>query len=245
MIDFLQSIDFVYGWVVMAFVAMLLSIYLSAPYGRHYRSGWGPGLPNNLGWMIMELPALVVVPWLFFVAGQYTIINAVMVLLWLIHYFHRTLIFPFRLRTVGKKIPLSIVLMALVFNLINGVIVSSVFCADTMWTVYSYLGVAVFFIGLYINVRSDYYLISLRKESDSGYQMTRGFLFERISCPNHFGEIIEWLGFYLISLHIGPLTFLLWTMANLIPRAVSHHRWYRQNFEDYPDRRKAIIPFFL
>jgi hypothetical protein len=36
--------------------------------------------------------------------------------------------------------------------------------------------------------------------------------------------------------------FAVWTAANLAPRAHSHHRWYRDNFVDYPLERKALLP---
>ena len=38
------------------------------------------------------------------------------------------------------------------------------------------------------------------------------------------------------------LAFAAWTMANLVPRARAHHRWYRERFPDYPARRKALVP---
>jgi len=28
----------------------------------------------------------------------------------------------------------------------------------------------------------------------------------------------------------------------LFPRALANHRWYRENFDNYPKERKAIIP---
>jgi 3-oxo-5-alpha-steroid 4-dehydrogenase 1 len=30
--------------------------------------------------------------------------------------------------------------------------------------------------------------------------------------------------------------------ANLAPRAWSHHRWYHEQFSEYPLERKALIP---
>ena len=33
--------------------------------------------------------------------------------------------------------------------------------------------------------------------------------------------------------------------ANLVPRALATHRWYRERFPDYPQDRKALIPFVL
>ncbi|MEO7015762.1 MAG: hypothetical protein ABI130_12305, partial [Leifsonia sp.] len=37
----------------------------------------------------------------------------------------------------------------------------------------------------------------------------------------------------------------VYTFANLAPRAMANHRWYRQTFDDYPGSRKALIPFVL
>lgn len=40
------------------------------------------------------------------------------------------------------------------------------------------------------------------------------------------------------------MAFLVFTAANLIPRAIAHHAWYQSAFVDsYPVERKAIIPF--
>jgi len=66
-----------------------------------------------------------------------------------------------------------------------------------------------------------------------------------VSCPNLFGEIVEWSGFAMMCWNLPALSFAIWTAANLIPRAISHHRWYRQRFADYPAARKAVIPFIL
>jgi len=41
------------------------------------------------------------------------------------------------------------------------------------------------------------------------------------------------------------LSFAVWTAANLIPRALHHHSWYKKEFKDYPQKRKAIFPGFL
>ncbi len=67
----------------------------------------------------------------------------------------------------------------------------------------------------------------------------------KLSCSNHLGEIIEWTGYVIMCWNLAAVAFLAWTIANLIPRALSHHRWYKQHFGNYPARRKAVIPFVL
>jgi len=70
-------------------------------------------------------------------------------------------------------------------------------------------------------------------------------LYRWITCPNYLGEIIEWIGFALIAGTLESASFAVWTVANLVPRAIQHHRWYRATFDDYPERRKAVFPGML
>jgi steroid 5-alpha reductase family enzyme len=70
-------------------------------------------------------------------------------------------------------------------------------------------------------------------------------LFRYVSCPNFLGEILEWTGFAIMTWSPAALAFAVWTLVNLVPRALDHHNWYRSRFEDYPPGRKALIPFVL
>ena len=63
-----------------------------------------------------------------------------------------------------------------------------------------------------------------------------------MSCPNYLGEILEWVGWAVATWSLPGLAFAVWVIANLVPRARSHHRWYRERFPDYPDGRKALVP---
>ena len=109
------------AWIAVGALAFVALLWLPAPYGRHTRGGWGPTLPARTGWVLMELPALLVLV-LFYAAGrrQGDAAALVFVLLWVAHYAHRVLIFPFRARAAGKRMPLLVALLAVVFNLCNG-----------------------------------------------------------------------------------------------------------------------------
>jgi protein-S-isoprenylcysteine O-methyltransferase Ste14 len=104
---------------------------------------------------------------------------------------------------------------------------------------------AVFVAGLTLNRASDRSLLRLRDRDESGYSIPRGGAFRWVSCPNYLGEIIEWAGWALASRSPAALAFAVFTAANLVPRAVAHHRWYRANFADYPAHRRALVPFLL
>jgi steroid 5-alpha reductase family enzyme len=56
------------------------------------------------------------------------------------------------------------------------------------------VGILIYVIGYVINKHADLKLRSLRKTGNSEYSIPSGGLFECISCPNYFGEMLEWLG---------------------------------------------------
>lgn len=237
-----------FAWIALPIIIFPILLKVRAPYGRHTKTGWGPMIDNHLGWFWMELPALLTFPLLAaFGPAEKDLLSWILIGLWFLHYFNRVFVFPFRLKTKGKKMPLVIALSAVFFNLINGFVngyyigfingTSGDFLKDIVL-----LGVILFISGFIINNVADSKLIRLRK-AGNGYQIPRGWLFEYVSCPNHFGEIVEWAGFALIARNPAALSFAIWTFCNLAPRAKNHHDWYRETFEDYPSKRKAVIPW--
>lgn len=227
---------------------------VTAPYGRHQRKGWGPALPQRLGWVLMESPSVFLFAALFLVgprADQW--MPRLFALLWLVHYVHRTLIYPLQTRgSAGKTIPLLVVTMALVFNGLNSYVNARSLSAfgptyELRWLLsFRFLyGALLFVSGFIINRWSDVVLARLRKPGETDYKIPRGGLFEEVSCPNYLGELIQWIGWAIMTWSQAGLAFAVFTAANLIPRAVSHHNWYRRNFPAYPQRRRAIIPYIL
>ena len=117
------------------------------------------------------------------------------IVLWIIHYFNRTVIYPLRIKTKGKKIPIAIVASAFFFNMVNGILNGyflTLLQFESISELYLILGLIIFIIGFYINISSDNLLIKLRT-NQKGYVIPNGKLFNYVSCPNFFGEIIEWL----------------------------------------------------
>ena len=233
-------------WIIIGLIIFPINLIYKAPYGRHTSKKWGISIENKFGWIIMELPALLVCPAIYFYFKIDFDISIIFICLWIIHYFNRTIIFPFRIKTKGKKMPLAIVLSAFFFNIVNGLINGYFLSNINLHSVSIFLitGFLLFVLGLYINISSDNKLINLRKIK-KGYFVPKGGLFKYISCPNFFGEILEWFGFALMTFNIGSLSFFIWTCCNLIPRALAHHTWYKNKFNEYPKERKAILPFLI
>lgn len=241
---------FIWGWIAIAVVTFIALLFITAPYGRHTSSGWGPLIDNKVGWFCMEFFVLVVL-YFFLLNGTNSIslTNGIIVGFFTLHYINRSMIFPLRIQTNGKKMPASIMLMGMSFNLVNGFLIGY-FLGEIMVYPDSWLtspqfiiGTIIFFVGMFINWQSDNMLINLRKPGETGYKIPQNGLFRYISCPNLFGEVLEWGGFAILTWSLPGLAFFLWTFANLVPRALSHHKWYLEKFPDYPKERKAVIPF--
>ena len=239
----------VWGMLGVAAVTFGYLFRRTAPYGRHYAgSGWGPDISSKVGWVVMEWPAV-----LFFLSvylqgeAASNVVPLVFLTMWQVHYVHRAFIYPFRARSAGNM-PLSVVMSGLVFNLVNAYInarlVSELGVYGDSWLSDPrfMLGATVFVGGMILNIHSDNILFRLRKHRTTQYGVPYGGAFRYVSCPNYLGEIVEWTGWAIATWSLAGLSFAALTFANLAPRAVANHRWYRQNFPDYPPERRALIP---
>jgi len=241
------------AWVVLGCGVFVALLFVTAPYGRHVRPGWGPTMPARVGWVAMELPAVALMAW-FFASSQRTSTTAAiaLLLLWELHYLQRAFVFPALAREARAPMPVVIAAMAFVFNVVNGFLQGEWLfhlgpVRDAGWLLRPQflVGAALFLAGMTVNWRADAVLRRLRAPGESGYRIPRGGVFELVSCPNYLGEIVEWTGWAVATWSLPGLAFALWTAANLVPRALAHHRWYRTRFPDYPRVRTALIPHLL
>ena len=229
----------------LVFTALL---YNTAPYGRHFATGWGPVLPNRLAWFLMELPALLVIG-IVLVCSQQDLRATVLIpwFMWSVHYGYRTLIFPALMRPSGKNFPALLVLFAISFNTLNGynnaeaLLVNSA-THEPLLSGHFLIGAAFFAGGFWLHFSSDRAIRNLRKDGFTGYRIPCGTWFDRVSNPNYLGEILQWLGWAVLTWSWAGLAFALFTVCNLVPRATANHRWYRQTFADYPPGRKTLFP---
>lgn len=243
----------VWGWIILAVLLVPVQLKITAPYGRHTNRKWGITLPYRWGWMLMEIVSpLTFTHFFYHGTGAKTEALRFIFVLWIAHYLNRSLLYPLRAKMGGKRVPAVIVGSAAFFNLVNGFVngyflgnLAEGYTNGWFFTPQFIGGTALFFMGAAVNIHSDNILLGLRKPGEPGYKIPQGGLFRYISCPNLFGEIVEWTGFAILCWNLPAASFAIWTAANLVPRALSHHRWYRQNFKDYPAERKAVIPGVL
>lgn len=249
-----NAIHALLSWGLVA-ASVPTAIYLRlrpAPYGRYTTSGFGPELPARLAWVIMEIPALLWVPFVYALGSSARApLAAILLGCWMIHYAHRTLIFPLRLAPSSRSMPLLVALAGFVFQVFNGYLnargmseFNDFALGPAGWGRVG-LGAALFFAGMAINLHADTVLLRLRRDRPGEYSIPTGGLYRFVSCPNYLGELMEWAGFFVMAWNVPALGFFCYSLANLGVRALSHHAWYRERFEDYPRERRALLPFVL
>lgn len=243
--------------VIMVGLALVVYValqYLKAGYGFLRTSSWGPTIPNKIGWVIMEIPVIIAMVVIFHMSQRAPTPTVIVITaLFLLHYFQRAIIFPFLIK--GKsRMPIAIIAMGLIFNLVNTYMQGTwlyFFSPATQYTIewlYSpqfIIGTIIFFTGMIINIHSDSIIRNLRKPGDTKHYIPKGGMFKYVSSANYFGEIIEWLGFAILSWSLPGAVFFIWTFANLAPRANSLYGKYASEFgEEFTRlRRKRVIPF--
>ncbi len=243
----------IYAILILAVLTFLGTLRKVNPYGRHLlpgQSGTWPALP---AWLLFESPQ-----WFSFALTFWWLVDApsaaqlLLFILWQAHYVHRAILYPLRMRDRHKRFPVSGVAFGFVFNAANGFVngyavayAPHLMSADWMSDPRLIAGLAIAVTGWWINFRADSILINLRADGSTGYKIPYGGMFRYVSAANYFGEILLWCGWALMSFTSAGLAFALFTISNLAPRALSHHRWYQENFPDYPKDRKALIPGIL
>lgn len=243
---------FIYLWFGLSAAVFFYLMKNPAPYGRHGGAGWGPTIGNKAGWVLMEIPSVVLFAYLFAIGRNKNAAAIFFFLMWETHYVYRTFVFSMLLRG-RKRMPLVIVGSGFLFNIVNAYIngrylftFADAYPASWFAGSHFLIGFALFAAGFVIHVSADRTLRNLRKPGETGFKIPHGGLFRFVSSPNYLGEMIQWIGFAVATWSLPGLAFAVWTFANLFPRTLKHHEWYHQNFGDrYPRLRKAIIPFIL
>ncbi|XP_071119126.1 uncharacterized protein [Haliotis cracherodii] len=252
-----------YGLVIFGFVLAAITACVQcckpAPYGRHEGEDGGlvPKIPQRLSHMMSDaLPGVVMFLLVFFLYGSVrSYQNYVFLVLFLLHYVHRGIIHPLVMRYRSSWVYIGIAIGGFIPNCIYHFINADFISSATYAGNYYYdprfiLGIILYLVGFVINRWADWKLRSLRNtkgvpDGGSDYNIPYGGLFELVSCPNYFGELVEWTGWCIATWSLAGLVWLLFCAATFVPRSRHNHLWYKQQFELYPPNRKALIPFLF
>ena len=238
---------------ISAIFIFLLLFFISAPYGKHLRKQWKPMIKSSIAWIIMEFPAVGIMPLIFLLNYEkQSIVTFVFLLIWLSHYAYRTFIYPFKTNNPNKPFPVLIIAFGFAFNILNGFVNGYYLFAlnpvvDLLWLISPkfIIGLSIFIFGFIINKQSESILKGIKRGPQNEYQIPDGKMFKYVSNPHYLGELLEWLGWAILCWSPAGLAFFLFSFANLFPRAISNHKWYKAHFKDYPSNRKAVIPYII
>ncbi len=242
-----------FGLGLVCFIALF---FIPAGYGKMRNQKWGFAFNNKIAWFVMEVPTLITMIVLMCVwATPENFVRIIIGLLFVLHYAHRVLIFPFLLKG-QSKMPLAIVVMGIFFNTVNTFLIGAwlfylspidAYPISWLYDARFIVGTLLFLLGMAINIDSDKYIRSLRKPGDNAHYFPCKRMYKFVSSANYFGEILEWCGFALLSWSVVGLLFAFWTAANLVPRAYAINKKYREDFpEEYKKLKpKRVIPFIF
>lgn len=255
--------DAVYDTILLVALCMpvatlLVSRFVSAPYGR-FGGSW-PLLKFHprWGWILMELPATLAF-WPAYLSGPRAgwTVPSIIAGIWAVHYLNRGFIFPWLIRAPRDSRTFSIVVVSTgmfvtaLHGYLHGYFVSRYadhltieWLSDGRFIV----GAALYVFGLVLNIHSDAVVRSLRTQQevergDKIYRMPRRGGFVLVTNPQYLGELVAWVGFAMVTWSLAGVFILALSAANLVPRAIATHRWYQERFPDYPKSRRVLIPF--
>ena len=255
--DFLQlcrSGDFFDKFMQLALItsiAMLVFITFKAiPYGKNYTRGTSLlrcEVRDRLAVILANLPGPVIFLYaqLYYPNGD---VLSVPSLVYLAHYAHRVLVYPWFRSRQSKPWPLESVIYFAVTNFIVGITFARALIfggtKHPIWLQLILAGACVCFAicaGIH-----DYKLCSLRTAGDSGYQIPQGLLFKWVSGPNYLMELLEWT-VYLFYLPFGFYMAVtgIWLLVNITGRAEANHDAYTKRLfkSRYPEDRCPYVPF--
>ncbi|MDD2962104.1 MAG: DUF1295 domain-containing protein [Muribaculaceae bacterium] len=245
---------FLIGMIVVAVIVFFALQYVEAGYGMMYNRRWGISINNRIGWILMESPvffAMIALWW--FSDRRHDSLAIIFLLIFELHYFQRSFIFPLMMRG-NNRMPLSIICSGIFFNLLNALMQGGwlfYFAPDDMYSTAWLLspqfisGLLIFACGMIINIHSDSIIRNLRKPGDTRHYIPQGGMFKYVSSANYLGELLEWIGFAILTWSAAGAVFAIWTFANLAPRAKKINCRYEKEFgtEFTKLKLKSILPY--
>lgn len=244
---------------ILGVMAFIMLQFVKAPYGMTFSRGWGHSLRSNLGWFIMECPVFFAMLLLYFISlatdvKPFNIVTCVMFIFFEFHYFQRSFVFPLLMKG-QSKMSIIVIISGAIFNTLNAIMQGGwlfffapeeAYPVSWFWSPQFIFGTLLFLFGMVVNLHSDRVIRDLRSDvMDNNYYIPHGWMFRKISSANYFGELLEWAGFAILTWSVSGAVFLLWSFANIVPRAKAVYERYTQFFgEEFTSlKRYKIFPY--
>jgi 3-oxo-5-alpha-steroid 4-dehydrogenase 1 len=239
----------------LSVLAFLGSMALSSPYGRFPSASFGAQLDPRWGWWGMEIMASIAFLYTYPLGTQASKpVPLIFAALYARHYLNRGWLFPLLMRPHPGARSFSVLVVAcgVVVTTIHGYLNATWYGRyatfldwDWFFSPCCLCGLILYEISFWSTIYCEHIMRCLRDGTGERYKIPRGFLFEYVSSPQYFTELLSFLGWTIMTWSPAGLVIFCISLANLVPRALQTHQWYREKFEDYPKNRKALIPFIL
>ena len=243
---------FVQTSLMFAIVMMIYVTFKAVPYGKNYTPGTSLlrcELPDRLAVILINLPGPLIFAYAILRGPQsFPTITSIPTLLYLGHYVHRALIYPWFRSTKSNPWPLESVIYFFATNFIVGYsCVGALLYGGVKRHMAVQILLAVLFVACAVVAGiHDYRLCALRLAGPKGYQIPKGLLFTWISGPNYAFELLQWIA-YIFFLPFGwPMAVVgMWLAVNITGRAEANHEAYVKKIfkSKYPDERCPYVPF--
>ncbi|MBF0316232.1 MAG: 3-oxo-5-alpha-steroid 4-dehydrogenase [Oligoflexia bacterium] len=245
----------------LVFIVAIAACFVASPFGKFSSEKMGFNLNPKWGWFLMELPAVLSFYYFYFKGERaLTPVPLFFLFVWSVHYLNRGFIFPYLMRVpkgMKSNFSITVVVMGQLVTLLHGYLNAAYLVSygdhfDLSWFADPrfLLGIFCYYFGFFLNIHSDAIVRNLRskeeiEQGDKVYRIPFGGAYRFVSNPSYLGELLAWLGFALATWSPGGLFIFLISLANLLPRAISTHRWYVERFPNYPTHRKILIPYIF
>uniref|UniRef100_A0A1I8QF35 Polyprenal reductase n=1 Tax=Stomoxys calcitrans TaxID=35570 RepID=A0A1I8QF35_STOCA len=119
-------------------------------------------------------------------------------------------------------------------------------------TLFQYACLFLFHFSWSQQYKSNMILVNLRKDAKTGkvetekHLLPTGGFFNIVSSPHMLFEVLMYAA--LLGIMANSFTWkliVIWVCSNQLMNALLTHKWYKENFKNYPKHRKALIPFIL
>lgn len=247
--------------LIFAAFTLLAGPFQQSPYGRFASDSFGLNLNPKLGWWLMEIPATASFLWFFLTSDSsgWTVTTLLLAGIWMLHYGNRGWFFPLSIRVAkGTKSSFSLMVMALGMFVTGihaylharwftefGTHLTPEWLTDPRFII----GILVYALGFFLIVTSESVVRNLRNPNpgpdEPRYKIPYGYGYRFVSSPQYLGELLAWSGLAIFTWGLPGVMILLISAGNLTPRAFATHKWYKEKFADYPNNRKALIPYVI
>ena len=209
-------------------------------------------IQKSLAWKILSLPAIPSILFFYIHGGglehSWGNPQRIFVSLYCLHYFYRSVVYPRRLRTSDQRYSIFVIVLTWLYYIPMGYFLGDHFARiqvpqSHLHNATFYIGLGIFLLGLLSTIIHDEILIRLRSKPSSGYTIPTAGLFRSSSNAHYFSELVEWLGFLILTGAVPALLHWVAIYLLMLPQARKTHQWYHDYFgENYPKNRSMLLP---